>query len=149
MKGSYFVILYYCYTNISNPNNFRENHHLFCINNNLKGRIIISKEGINGTVSGKKNDCENYIKKIYSDRRFKNVEFKIAKHSENVFRKLNVRLKNEIVNSGIKNIDPNKLSGKYIESKEFKSILKNKTKDVVILDIRSNYEHNVGKFKNA
>ena len=66
-----------------------------------------------------------------------------------MFNKLNVRLKKEIVNSGIKNIDPNKLSGNYIEPKEFKSILKNKADDVVILDIRSNYEYNVGKFKNA
>ena len=149
MKETYLVLLYYCYTNISNPNKFREKHHLFCIDNNLKGRIIVSKEGINGTISGKKNDCENYMKKIYSDIRFKNVEFKIAKYPKNVFNKLNVRLKKEIVNSGIKNIDPNKLSGKYIEPKEVKSILKNNDDDVVILDIRSNYEYNVGKFKNA
>ena len=149
MKEPYLVLLYYCYTNISNPNKFREKHHLFCIDNNLKGRIIVSKEGINGTISGKKNDCENYMKKIYSDIRFKNVEFKIAKYPKNVFNKLNVRLKKEIVNSGIKNIDPNKLSGKYIEPKEFKSILKNNDDDVVILDIRSNYEYNIGKFKNA
>tara|TARA_X000001036_G_scaffold52333_1_gene41783 strand:+ start:1349 stop:2317 length:969 start_codon:yes stop_codon:yes gene_type:complete len=149
MKGGYFVLLYYCYTNISNPNKFRENHHLFCINNNLKGRVIVSEEGINGTISGKKNDCENYMKKIYSDKRFENVEFKVSKHSKNVFNKLNVRLKNEIVNSGINNVDPNKLSGKYMEPQEFKTILKNKPKDVVILDIRSNYEYNVGKFKNA
>ena len=48
MKEPYLVLLYYCYTNISNPNKFREKHHLFCIDNNLKGRIIVSKEGING-----------------------------------------------------------------------------------------------------
>jgi len=149
MKNNYNVLLYYCYSNIDNPDEFRENHHLFCIENNLRGRIIISSEGINGTVSGKINDCNKYIKNLKSDIRFQNIEFKIDEHPSHVFNKLNVRLKDEIVNFGIKTVNPNKLSGKYIEPNEFKMVLKNKPNDTIILDVRSNYEHKVGKFKNA
>ena len=149
MKNLYNVLLYYCYTDIYKPDRFREKHHLFCIKNNLRGRIIISKEGINGTVSGKKKDCKEYMKNLKSDKRFKNIEFKIDNSSNHVFKKLNVRLKDEIVNSGIKKINPNKISGKYIEPKEFRKILNKNLKDTIVLDVRSNYEHSVGKFKNA
>jgi UPF0176 protein len=60
---------------------------------------------------------------------------------------LNVRVKDEIVHSGLKHIDPTKKTGAYIEPEQFKK-LKDK-EDVVIVDVRSNYENNVGKFKGA
>ena len=50
MKKDYQILLFYSYAKISDPNKFKIDHHLFCIKNNIKGRIIISKEGINGTV---------------------------------------------------------------------------------------------------
>jgi len=45
----------------------------FLINNNIYGSVIISKEGINGSVSGKNNDIKNCIiqlKKIFSIKNF-------------------------------------------------------------------------------
>ncbi|MDP4679674.1 MAG: hypothetical protein NWS46_04835, partial [Cyclobacteriaceae bacterium] len=45
-KEKQYVLLYYCYTHIENPDQFREQHHLFCIENNLRGRIIVAPEGI-------------------------------------------------------------------------------------------------------
>ena len=50
MNLKYQILLFYCYTKINNPEKFREKHHFFCIENNIRGRIIISSEGINGTV---------------------------------------------------------------------------------------------------
>ena len=149
MNLKYQILLFYCYTKINNPEKFREEHHLFCIENNIKGRIIISSEGINGTVSGKIEDCEKYMNNFKKNKLFKNLEFKIDNYNSNTFQKLHVRLKNEIVNSGIKNIDVTKETGKYIEPSEFKEILNNEPKDTIILDVRSNYEHEIGKFKNA
>ena len=149
MNLKYQILLFYCYTQINNPEKFREEHHLFCIENNIRGRIIISSEGINGTVSGKIEDCEKYMNNFKKNKLFKNLEFKIDNYNSNAFQKLHVRLKNEIVNSGIKNIDVTKETGKYIEPSEFKEILNNEPKDTIILDVRSNYEHEIGKFKNA
>ena len=149
MNLKYQILLFYCYTKINNPEKFREKHHFFCIENNIRGRIIISSEGINGTVSGKIEDCEKYMNNFKQNKLFKNLEFKIDNYNSNTFQKLHVRLKNEIVNSGIKNIDVTKETGKYIEPSEFKEILNNEPKDTIILDVRSNYEHEIGKFKNA
>ena len=149
MKNKYQILLYYCYAKINNPQQFKEEHHFFCIKNNIKGRIIISPEGINGTVSGKKNDCKKYMESLNKNKLFKDLEFKIEDYYSNAFKKINVRLKNEIVNSGINDCNILEKKGVYIEPSDFKKILEDLPDDVTILDVRSNYEHNIGKFKNA
>lgn len=143
----YLILLYYCYTRIEDPEAFRIEHNLYCIEHNLRGRIIIANEGINGTISGLKEDCEKYMKDLHADPRFSHTEFKIEASETHAFQKLNMRVKDEIVHSGLKHIDPNEKTGTYLEPKEFKE-MKNDD-DVVVVDVRSNYEHNVGKFKNA
>jgi len=144
---AYSILLYYCYTKIEDPEAFRKEHHLFCIQNNLLGRIIIAKEGINGTISGLKNDCEKYMAHLHADPRFAHTEFKVEPYDSHGFQKLNVRIKDEIVHSGLKHIDPTKKTGAYLEPKDFKKL--KDEKDVIIVDVRSNYENNVGRFKGA
>lgn len=143
----FLVLLYYCYTKIEDPELFREQHHLFCIGLNLRGRIIVSAEGLNGTVSGLRDDCEKYMNTLHADPRFAAIDFKVEEHHEQAFQKLHVRLKDEIVHSGLKHIDPNARTGKHLEPEEFKKMKDDP--DVVVLDVRSKYEHNIGRFKNA
>lgn len=50
----YRVLLYYKYTTIDDPDTFATEHLAFCKEHNLKGRILVSTEGINGTLSGTK-----------------------------------------------------------------------------------------------
>ena len=149
MKNKYQILLYYYYVKINNPQKFKQDHHLFCIKNNIKGRIIISSEGINGTVSGKKNDCEKYMNHLNKNKLFKDLEFKVEEYNSNAFKKINVRLKNEIVNSGINDDSILDKKGQYIEPSDFKTILEDLPDDVTILDVRSNYEHSIGRFNNA
>ena len=148
-EKKFSILLYYCYAHIDHPEGFREQHHLFCIENNLRGRIIIASEGLNGTVSGLHSDCEKYMNEVLSDPRFAHTEFKVEAHPEMAFVKLNVRVKPEIVRAELHNIDPTKKTGTYVEPEEFRQMLKDEDNDTVILDVRSNYEHNLGKFKNA
>ena len=72
----YRVLLYYKYTTIDDPETFGE-HLEFCKSNNLKGRILVSTEGINGTLSGTKEDTDKYIEHMHSDERFADMTFKI------------------------------------------------------------------------
>jgi UPF0176 protein len=143
----YRVLLYYCYSTIENPEEFREEHHMFCIENNILGRIIVAAEGLNGTVSGTIQDCEKYMAHLKSDPRFAKTDFKIEEYEGHAFQKLHVRVKDEIVHSGLKHINPNQKTGVHLEPEEFKKM--KDREDVLILDVRSNYEHSLGKFKNA
>ncbi|WP_194776321.1 oxygen-dependent tRNA uridine(34) hydroxylase TrhO [Pararhodonellum marinum] len=143
----YLILLYYCYAEIQDTEAYREEHHLFCIENNIRGRIIISHEGLNGTVSGLKEDCERYMAYVKSDPRFAKTDFKVDQHDRHAFTKIHVRTKPEIVHSSLSHINPNLKTGKHLEPLAFKAL--KDQEDVVILDVRSNYEHELGKFKNA
>lgn len=141
------ILLYYCYSHIEDPEAFREAHHAFCLAHDLRGRIIIAQEGINGTISGLPENTAAYRLHLLADGRFPDLDFKIEWHKGHAFQKLYVRVKPEIVHSGLRHLHPHQKTGKYIEPQEFKD-LKN-AEDVILLDVRSNYEHQVGKFKNA
>lgn len=145
----HYVLLYYCYSHIADPELFREEHHQLCLDLDLRGRIIVASEGLNGTVSGSQESCEAYMDAVTSDPRFAHTEFKVDTNDQPAFQKLHVRVKPEIVHSSLKHIDPTQKTGKYIEPNEFKEVLENEDEDTIILDVRSNYEHMVGKFKNA
>lgn len=143
---SYRVLLYYGYTPISNPDHYRDEHHRLCLRLNLLGRVIVAPEGINGTVSGLTADCDAYMAALHADPRFAGIEFKIDEVSDHTFQKLHVRVKPEIVHSDLP-VDPLKQTGIHLEPDEFRQ-LKNDP-DVVLVDMRSNYEHAVGKFSGA
>lgn len=146
----YNTILYYCYSPIENAGQFAADHLNFCKSLNLFGRIIVADEGLNGTVSGTSEACKAYMEHIHADQRFAKTEFKIDEVEEPSFIKMHCRYKSEIVHSGLRDktiIDPNKQTGKYLEPQEFAAMIDQD--DVVVLDVRSNYEHNLGKFKNA
>lgn len=144
---NYNILLYYCYTTIGDPEEFRESHHLYCLEHQIMGRIIVAAEGLNGTVSGTKANCAQYMADLKADPRFAHTEFKVEEHAQHAFQKLHVRVKSEIVHSGMPHIRPQEKTGTYIEPEEFRA-LKN-ANDVVVLDVRSNYEHTLGKFDNA
>ncbi len=143
---NYQVLLYYIYVSIENAAQYRDEHHLYCVENNLLGRIIVSEEGLNGTVSGAVEDCHKYMTWLHADERFKTIDFKVDFTDGHTFQKLHVRLKNEIVNSDLP-VNPTVKTGKHLEPEEFKALKDNE--DVVLIDMRSNYEHQMGKFKGA
>lgn len=146
----YQTLLYYCYSPIENAEQFASDHLEFCKSLHLVGRIIVADEGLNGTVSGSPEACKAYMDAIYADGRFNHTEFKIDDVDEPSFIKMHCRYKPEIVHSGLrdpKEIDPNQQTGIHLEPQDFMEM--KDREDVVVLDVRSNYEHNVGRFKNA
>ncbi|WP_091220489.1 oxygen-dependent tRNA uridine(34) hydroxylase TrhO [Mucilaginibacter gossypiicola] len=146
----YNTLLYYCYSTIANAEQFAADHLKFCKSLGLTGRIIVADEGLNGTVSGSVEACKTYMDTVHADERFAKTEFKIDEVDTPSFVKMHVRYKSEIVHSGLRDpnvIDPKQKTGKHLEPKEFLA-MKDRD-DVVVLDVRSNYEHSLGKFKNA
>ncbi|WP_420155534.1 rhodanese-related sulfurtransferase [Siphonobacter sp.] len=143
---AYRILLYYIYTPIEDCLAYREEHHRFCLENNLLGRVIVAPEGLNGTVSGLAEDCQRYMDWLHAEPRFSAIQFKIEEHEQHAFHKLHVRVKEEIVNSDLP-VDPLKQTGVHLEPNEFRQLMNDP--DVVLVDMRSNYEHNVGKFKGA
>ena len=146
----YQTLLYYSYSHIDRAEEFAAEHLEFCKSLGLVGRIIVADEGLNGTVSGTVDACRAYMDALHADPRFAKTDFKIDDVDEPSFIKMHCRYKAEIVHSGLRDpnlIDPTQETGKHLEPAEFLA-MKDRD-DVVVLDVRSNYEHSVGRFKNA
>ncbi|MDA8719205.1 rhodanese-like domain-containing protein [Candidatus Actinomarina sp.] len=117
-------------------------------NLNLKGTVLISRKGINFSVSGNKNNIDKFLLFIRSDSRFADVDVKITYNEYQPFRKMLVRIKKEIISMGIEDIDPFQFTGQKISPKELNKKLNN-NEDIVLLDTRNEYEVRLGTFKNA
>ena len=146
----YQTLLYYCYSRIEDAEQFASDHLQFCKSLNLVGRIIVADEGLNGTVSGAAESCKMYMDTLHADPRFSKIDFKIDNVEEPSFIKMHCRYKSEIVHSGLRDpgiINPEKKTGIHLEPAEF--VKMKDDQDVVIVDVRSNYEHSIGRFKNA
>jgi len=149
-ENRFRTLLYYCYTPIEDAEVFAIRHLKFCKRLELKGRIIVADEGLNGTVSGTQEACQSYMDTLHADPRFSAMEFKIDEVPEISFSKIFCRYKEEIVHSGFrgeKKIDPLEKTGIHLEPEDFLKL--KDQEDVVVLDIRSNYEHQLGKFSGA
>lgn len=144
----YRVLLYYKYTTIENPEEFAKEHLAFCKSLNLKGRILVATEGINGTLSGTIADTDAYMEEMLADERFKDTYFKIDEVPENAFHKMFVRPRKELVSLSLEeDVNPLEITGKYLEPAEFKEALLDE--NTVVIDARNDYEFDLGHFRGA
>jgi UPF0176 protein len=139
------ILLYYKFVQVSNPQQLRDEQFALCQRLNLKGRILIANEGLNGTLAGNKEDCEVYMRE--TEKSIGDLEWKIStSEREDLFPKLKVKVRPEIVTFGFDvNIDH---KANYIEPEELKSLYR-RNEDFIILDGRNEYEGRVGRFKNS
>ncbi|HLS60867.1 MAG TPA: rhodanese-related sulfurtransferase [Virgibacillus sp.] len=146
--NQYQVLLYYKYVHIEDPETYVAEHLHFCKSLELKGRILVAQEGINGTVSGTIEQTERYMEAMHSDPRFADMIFKIDPSNEHTFKKMHVRHRNELVTLRLEDdVNPLQTTGTYLKPKEFYEAMQDD--DTIILDARNDYEYDVGHFRGA
>lgn len=145
MKEDFIVILFYKFVNIDNPEKLKEEQLKLCNDLNLKGRIIIAKEGINATLEGLGGDIEKYKEVFKLDSRFSDISFKESVGFGNSFPKLKIKVRDEIVTLKGGIFDVQKETAPKISADELDEWFEKK-EDFVVLDLRNNYEVAVGKF---
>ena len=148
--ADHLVLKFYEYTPIANPYELCGQQYDYCYKHGLKGRIKIAEEGINATLSGLVKDCIAYMRYLREDKRFAAIQFNVTPSFKCVHEKLHVVVKKEIVYSGLPaHIVPStdRKERHYIDVATFQQMCQEK--DVVLVDVRSRYEHQLGKFENA
>ena len=144
------VLLYYTFVRVPEPHLVRQEQEYLCSHLGLKGRILIAEEGINGTVSGPAKATAAYREFMQRHPLFRGIEFKTDPAVGHAFRKLNVRVKPELVHLGLpRTWDAGQTTAPFIEPEAMRELLRSPREDVVILDTRSRYEVEVGKFRGA
>src|SRR3989344_1897145 len=146
------VSYFYKFHLIENPEDFAKKLLEKCNEMGLKGRILVSKEGINGGVSGSKNRIEKFKRHLTRINGFSDIMFKDDNIMTHPFTRMQVLPREEIV--AIKSRVDMKKTGKRISPKELFKLYKEgkvggKDKEIVMLDTRNDYEFKVGRFKDS
>ena len=147
------IILYYKFYPLSDPLSTKLWQQTLTEGLGLKGRILISKHGINGTVGGDINYLKQYIKETKQYPGFKDIVFKWSDGSKDDFPRMSVKVRPEIVAFGAPDelqVDDSgvKGGGQHIKPNELHKFLES-NKDAVFFDGRNVHEAAIGRFKDA
>ena len=140
------IITFYQFKKIANLDRFQTDLKDFCKFNKIRGTIIIAKEGINGTVAATEKEIK-LLESLFLKKGFNNLQPKYSYYKYMPFSRLKVRLKKEIVTFRSNNDDPQKITGKHIDAKDWNNLILKK--DTILVDVRNDFEHKVGSFKGA
>jgi len=117
------------------------------IENDIKGTLILSKEGINGTISGMSVNISCVSKQIKTFLKFSKFDSEnLSKSNFQPFHKPKVKIKKEVVPMGL-NITPRVKKDNHLTPTKWNNLIKNK--NTLVLDARKPFEHEVGTFKKA
>ncbi len=144
------VLLYYKYVTLEKPEVIAKWQKQLCDGLGLTGRIIIAKEGINGTVGGSDKATDAYQATMENHPLFGGIDWKTVKGDSDFFPRMRVVVKDEIVRLGV---DTEKVTTKdggiHLTPKQVHELLNNAPDDLVILDTRNNYESRIGTFRGS
>lgn len=148
------IILYYKFVPLPDPHMTMLWQKELCARLNLKGRVIVSKHGINGTLGGDIEALRQYKRAMNTSGTFRGITYKWSDGTGKDFPRLSVKVRPELVafdradeievdEKGVKN------GGKHLKPEAVHKLVQERGDDVVFFDGRNAYEAAVGKFKNA
>lgn len=125
--------------------NLKEKLKAFMTEREIKGTLILATEGINATIAGSRLAISEF-KELLEAEGFLGLEYKESFDEKNPFKRLKVHVKKEIVTLGqpdLKELD----FGTYVEPKDWNQLIKDP--NVTVLDVRNDFEVQMGTFKNS
>ena len=142
------LISFYKFVKILNPIDNKLIFKKFLIDNKLKGSIIFSFEGINGSIAGKQSNIEllsNFLKKKFLFDEFDNINECVVDFIP--FKKAKIKIKKEVVPlNELFNDNKYKFQNRVEPEDWNKLILSN---DVTVVDVRKSFESEIGTFEKA
>lgn len=143
----YLTAAFYKFVDLPNFEDRRAPLLAFCEAHNVKGLILLAREGINSTIAGAPEDVHAVLAYLRSDPLLSDLEHKESFANKPPFHRMKVRLKREIVTLGVPGISPTRRVGQYVKPKDWNALIS--SPDVVVVDTRNDYEVEIGTFKGA
>jgi UPF0176 protein len=148
------IILFYKFVPVADPETVMHWQKVLSSSLNLKGRVLISKHGINGTLGGDIENLKTYIKAMNLHSLLKDIPYKWSDGGAEDFPRLSIKVRNEIVTFGVPaEVKVTKKgilgSGKHLKPREVHELVEKRGDEVVFMDGRNAYEAAIGKFKGA
>ena len=120
----------------------------FCVSRRLRGTILLSEEGINLFVAGSDDSVDALVDQLQSDPVIGELDVKRSRSVDVPFNRMLVKIKNEIISFGVEGIDPVGKPSPKLPASELKQWL-DEGRDLMLLDVRNDYEIELGTFQNA
>ena len=143
---NYWILAYYHFSPIADPHAEVKTHKDFFLRKDVTCRIYISEEGINGQMSGIKEEALAYIQWMEQRPEFQNIKFKIHPYHENVYPRLTIKYRKQLVALDA-NVDMSQ-TGEHVSPAQWKKMLE-EDKNKILIDVRNDYEWKIGRFKGA
>ncbi|GAB2894037.1 oxygen-dependent tRNA uridine(34) hydroxylase TrhO [Paralcaligenes ginsengisoli] len=118
-----------------------------CEANQVKGTLLLAEEGINGTIAGPHDGVAAVLAHLRSDPRLQALTHKDSWSDKMPFYRMKVKLKREIVTMGVPNVHAGTMAGTYVKPDEWNQLIDDP--DVVVVDVRNDYEVSIGSFAGA
>ena len=147
MSNSFIIAALYKFVRLPDFRELRQPLLERCRELGLKGTFLLAPEGINGTVSGSREGIDGILEHLRAEPRFAGLAHKEALAGDVPFHRMKVKLKQEIVSLGVEDVDPEHLTGRYLEPEDW-NVEINRS-DTLVLDVRNQYESGIGSFRNA
>lgn len=148
MNPEYTILLFYKFVELENLETLRKWQWDLWNELGLTGRLIVAPEGINGTLEGTKEAAEKYMQIMHADERFSDLWFKTSEGDGTAFRKPSVKIRDEVCTLGRPDLNPHSVTAKYITHDELHNWYET-GKEFYIIDMRNDYEYEVGRFDNS
>lgn len=169
------ILLYYAFAPVADPLAMRLWQRELCERLGLRGRIIISRHGINGTVGGEQDACKQYLRRTAEHPAFAGVDVKWSEGTGFAddepdmlhgvdrrvpwrrsldFPRLSVKVRDELVAFGISEelvVDASGVvgGGEHLSPKAVHDLVAERGDEVVFFDGRNAWEANIGRFAGA
>ena len=151
------IALYYAFTPLPDPEAVRLWQRTLCEKLGLRGRILISPDGINGTVGGSLDAVKAYVKATREYPAFKTMDIKYSEGGAEDFPRLSIKVRSEIVSFGAPGeliVDQGGVvgGGTHLRPEQLHELVEEKKADgeeVVFFDGRNAFEAQIGRFKGA
>ncbi|HVX35063.1 MAG TPA: rhodanese-related sulfurtransferase [Hyphomicrobium sp.] len=141
------VAAFYKFVDIDDPAAQQRELRAFCAERDIKGTILLAREGINATISGPDSDIAAVVNELRSDSRFANLTVKYSNAALHPFQRFKVKIKREIVTFGVPDVRPSATMGHLVEPKDWNALISDP--DVLVIDTRNDYEVGIGTFEGA
>lgn len=138
----------YKFVQLDDLNDRRRQMKDLCARLDLKGTILLSREGINLFLAGIPSSVHTFLDELRAHPEFSDFQIKESLSDRQPFNRMLVRLKKEIIAFGIQDIQPLIKTSKRVSPETLKQWL-DEGKPITLLDTRNNYEVGVGTFKGA
>ena len=147
MEENKLIAAFYKFVDWNNLKRKKSEIEKLCLENNIVGTILLANEGINGTIAGSEESILAVIKGLKDDPLLLDIEPKFSKAEGEIFKRMKVRLKKEIVSMGMENIRPTNLKGKSVKTGDWNELISDPK--TLVIDTRNQYECAIGTFKGS